>query len=107
MNLMPPPQNQIKYPEELKQVKIPWDEIANHTQKDDCWVVMNNIVYDVTDFLDKHPGKPETILQRAGKDVTKSFQAMYHSQKACRQAVEYAIGIVDPKSKPQEGQIEV
>lgn len=31
-------------------------EISNHNTPDDCWIVVDNQVWDVTDFLDKHPG---------------------------------------------------
>ncbi len=33
----------------------------------DTWIVIHGMVYDVTNFLNSHPGGPESILQRAGK----------------------------------------
>ena len=30
-------------------------EVAEHSTKTDCWVVINDMVYDVTDFLEDHP----------------------------------------------------
>ena len=31
-------------------------EVARHASSDDCWVIVADHVYDVTAFLDDHPG---------------------------------------------------
>lgn len=31
-------------------------DIAEHKTPEDCWIVVDNQVWDVTDFLDEHPG---------------------------------------------------
>lgn len=66
-NLMPPPKNKVGIDPMIAQTKIPWDEIAKHNTTDDCWIVINNIVLDVTDYLNQHPGKPQPVMVRAGK----------------------------------------
>jgi L-lactate dehydrogenase (cytochrome) len=43
------------------------DEIAKHNSRQSCWVVIEGQAYDVTDFLDKHPGGATIILRYAGK----------------------------------------
>lgn len=46
-------------------------QVAEHNTKDDCWVtVSHRKVYDVTKFLDEHPGGPKYILDHAGTDIT-------------------------------------
>ena len=50
------------------------EEAAQHTDEDDCWVVVYDKVYDVTDFLYDHPGGPPVLLAIAGKDGTKEFE---------------------------------
>ena len=35
---------------------ISWEEIAKHTDKYDCWMVINGEVYDVTNWWENHPG---------------------------------------------------
>lgn len=35
-------------------------EVAEHSTKTDCWVVINDMVYDVTDFLEDHPVRVPT-----------------------------------------------
>jgi cytochrome b involved in lipid metabolism len=32
------------------------EEVAQHKFEDDCWVIVDGEVYDVTKFLHEHPG---------------------------------------------------
>ncbi|EEH03778.1 L-lactate ferricytochrome c oxidoreductase [Histoplasma capsulatum G186AR] len=54
-------------------------EVAKHNSADSCWVVLYGKVYDVTDFLQKHPGGAQIILQLAGKDATDEFDPIHPS----------------------------
>merc|ERR1719353_511138 len=45
-------------------------EVAKHTTKSDCWVVVSGQVLDVTKFLGEHPGGELAILTFGGKDAT-------------------------------------
>ncbi|KAF4649364.1 hypothetical protein FOL47_002151, partial [Perkinsus chesapeaki] len=56
---------------------ITMDEVAKHTTEDDCWIVINGEVLDVTDFLPKHPGGKMAILTFAGKDASKEFNMIH------------------------------
>lgn len=42
------------------------DEVAKHNSRRSCWVIIAGQAYDVTDFLDNHPGGPSIILRYAG-----------------------------------------
>ena len=57
--------------------RFTWEEIARHNTPDDCWIAINRIVYDVTDFLEQHPGGKKAFLQVAGGDATHAFKT-YH-----------------------------
>lgn len=49
------------------------EDVAKHNNKMDAWIIIDGIVVDVTDYMERHPGG-ETILQQcAGKDVSKEF----------------------------------
>lgn len=49
--------------------------VAHHNTRKSCWVIINSQVYDLTEFLDHHPGGSSVILQYAGK-VQQSFYLM-------------------------------
>merc|ERR1719486_1522883 len=53
------------------------DEVAKHTSKADCWVVVNGEVLDVTKFLSEHPGGELGILTFGGKDATEEFNMIH------------------------------
>lgn len=54
--------------------KIPWDEVKQHTSKDDLWLLIDGRVYDVTPFLGLHPGGGHLIVEASGKDATSKFE---------------------------------
>ncbi len=67
-------------------------DISKHSNKTDCWVVINNKVYDVTKYLDEHPGGSDIILDCAGKDATSEFTQIGHSKNAIKILDKYEIG---------------
>ncbi len=72
------------------------EEVAMHSIKEDCWFVIDEVVYDVTDY-DKHPGE-DAIYEGCGKDATNLFETRPmgsgtpHSDKARGYMVNYEIG---------------
>ncbi len=55
------------------------EEIAKHNSENDCWVILNDSVYDVTEFLPDHPGGKKAILVYAGRDATEEFEMLHAS----------------------------
>ena len=45
------------------------EEVSKHNTRDDAWIIVDNNVYDVTDFVDMHPGG-DSILKNVGGDST-------------------------------------
>ncbi|KAE8145303.1 FMN-dependent dehydrogenase-domain-containing protein [Aspergillus avenaceus] len=52
-------------------------EVAKHSSADSCWVVLHGRVYDVTDFLNDHPGGSAAIMALAGKDATEVYDPIH------------------------------
>ncbi|RPB24073.1 L-lactate ferricytochrome c oxidoreductase [Terfezia boudieri ATCC MYA-4762] len=52
-------------------------EVAKHNSRKSCWVILYGTVYDVTDFIDSHPGGANVILQLAGKDATVEYDPIH------------------------------
>ncbi|KAJ3110052.1 hypothetical protein HDU96_006942 [Phlyctochytrium bullatum] len=81
-----------------------WEDVSSHNTREDCWMVIDKKVYDITKFLDEHPGGEEVLLEQAGKigkvgkrcssevqevdfsiigtDATEAFEEIGHSDDA-------------------------
>ncbi|KAG4914140.1 hypothetical protein JHK82_054723 [Glycine max] len=57
-------------------------------------------VYDITPFLDEHPGGDEVLLTSTGKDATIDFEDVGHSDSAIEMMEKYFIGKVDTSTLP-------
>lgn len=49
------------------------EEVQRHNTDDDCWMILNGDVYDMTSFLNEHPGGKHIIAKYAGQDATLPF----------------------------------
>merc|ERR1740127_210567 len=67
-------------------------DVAKHTTKGDCWVVVNGQVLNVTGFLPNHPGGELAILTFAGKDATEEFNMIHPPDVIPKYAPEAVIG---------------
>lgn len=68
-------------------------EVKQHAAAASCWSVVDGTVYDLTAWIDRHPGGQRRILAMCGKDGTASFRAEHGSQKKANQVLAgYAIG---------------
>ncbi|KAI0163304.1 inositolphosphorylceramide-B C-26 hydroxylase [Pestalotiopsis sp. NC0098] len=72
-------------------------EIESHNTSKSCYVTVGQNVYDITDFLEGHPGGPELILDWAGKDITEILKdevSHTHSDSAYEILEESLVGFV-------------
>ena len=51
-------------------------------------------MYDVTSYLEEHPGGPEIIMEFAGKDADDMFEDIGHSKEARQAQKKLLIGSV-------------
>jgi flavocytochrome c len=70
------------------------DEVSRHNTREDCWIVINGQVLDVTKFLHDHPGGPLAILRFAGKDASQDFNSIHPPNAVLRFARETIIGFL-------------
>lgn len=68
------------------------EDVQAHTSKTSCWIILHNDVYDVTQWLQDHPGGNEILLEAAGQDCTLQFEENKHSDDARGFASKYKIG---------------
>lgn len=72
-------------------------ELAEHNTEKSCYVTMGSRVFDVTDFVDSHPGGGDLVLEYGGKDVTdilKDESSHFHSEAAYEVLEDSFIGFV-------------
>jgi cytochrome b involved in lipid metabolism len=76
--------------ESLKQIAL--SEVEKHKDSNSVWIIIREHVYDVTKFLEEHPGGEEVLLEQAGKDATEAFDDVGHSTDAKEMMIKYQIG---------------
>jgi len=69
-------------------------DVAKHNSKESCWVVVNNQVLDVTNFLKDHPGGELAILTFAGRDATEEFNMIHPPDVIPKYAPNAIIGML-------------
>ncbi|KAK3747546.1 hypothetical protein QZH41_004806 [Actinostola sp. cb2023] len=78
------------------------EELAKHkTHQTGIWVAYNGGVYDITEFVENHPGGPSKIILAAGGDL-EPYWAMYpvHKKDEVVEILEeYRIGELDPEQR--------
>merc|ERR1719440_473172 len=77
------------------------EEVAKHTSKTDCWVVVSGQVLNVTKFLSEHPGGELAILTFAGKDATEEFNMIHPPDVIPKYAPDAIIGEVGAAKAPK------
>lgn len=75
-------------------------EVEGHNTKSSCYVTIGTKVYDVTDFVDDHPGGGSLVLEYGGRDVEdilKDPTSHPHSDAAYEVLDDSLVGFVVPE----------
>lgn len=71
-------------------------EVARHNSLSNCWLIISNVVYDVTRYITQHPGGASAITNMCGRESTSAFQTRggsgSHSANANNLLANYRIG---------------
>lgn len=51
-------------------------EISAHNTPEDCWVIVEGNVYNMSTYIDRHPGGSHAIAVMCGFDATNAFLSM-------------------------------
>lgn len=51
--------------------------LAEHRNRASCWLAIHGTVWDVTNFLDHHPGGAGLLLKSAGQDATAQYEQFH------------------------------
>jgi cytochrome b5 len=77
-------------------------ELASHNSKKSLYISIKGKVYDVTKFIDEHPGGEEVLLDEAGRDATEAFEDVGHSDDVHEVLKGFEIGeiTVEKEARP-------
>jgi L-lactate dehydrogenase (cytochrome) len=70
-------------------------DVAAHNSRSSCWVIVAGWAYDVTDFLDEHPGGARSILRFASRDATAEYEPLHQPGTIETLPKDKHLGLVD------------
>jgi len=75
-------------------------EVAGHNTIKDFWIIIDNLVYDITKFYNMHPGGSVVLRGFAGKDVTKDFFSLHKTSVLEQYGPRLCVGSVAGATAP-------
>ncbi|XP_073531750.1 cytochrome b5 reductase 4 isoform X1 [Phyllobates terribilis] len=58
-------------------IEVTEEELAKHNKKTDCWTCIRGLVYNITPYMEYHPGGEEELMKAAGIDGTQLFDQVH------------------------------
>jgi len=78
-------------------------ELANHATREDCWTAIDTTVYDLTPYMQQHPGGAGSLAFLCGIDGTTAFKSQHGSeQRPASELTSLAIGVYAGNVTPSE-----
>jgi len=69
-------------------------EVATHATRTDCWTAIDQTVYDLTPYIQKHPGGAGALANLCGIDATAAFKSQHGGQqRPASELASLAIGV--------------
>ncbi|KAF9614650.1 hypothetical protein IFM89_019627 [Coptis chinensis] len=66
-------------------------DVSMHNERSDCWIIIKEKVYDVTSYVEEHPGG-DAILVHAGDDSTEGFYGPQHATRVFDMIDDFYVG---------------
>ncbi|KYQ93650.1 cytochrome b5 domain-containing protein [Tieghemostelium lacteum] len=73
-------------------------ELQKHNKEDDAWTVFRGKVYNITDYLNFHPGGKPELMRAAGMDCTEMFNFRHDWVNFESMLLKYFIGYLVPEA---------
>uniref|UniRef100_A0A2K6UVJ0 Cytochrome b5 reductase 4 n=1 Tax=Saimiri boliviensis boliviensis TaxID=39432 RepID=A0A2K6UVJ0_SAIBB len=58
-------------------IEVTEEELKKHNKKDDCWICIRGFVYNVSPYMEYHPGGEDELMRAAGLDGTELFDQVH------------------------------
>lgn len=83
-------------PAEVSMESYTLEQVAEHGDQESCWTTIDGTVYDLTDWISKHPGGAGNILKICGIDGTETFRGQHGENQQQANVLEgYEIGTLE------------
>ncbi|KAI8877387.1 acyl-CoA dehydrogenase NM domain-like protein [Backusella circina FSU 941] len=70
-------------------------EVAKHNTEEDCWIIIDGAVFNVSTFAQLHPGGSQILVELGGKDVTEDFYGLHRQEVLIKYAPRLKIGTIE------------
>ncbi|NP_001387705.1 uncharacterized protein LOC123956256 isoform 1 [Mus musculus] len=58
-------------------IEVTEEELKKHNKKEDCWICIRGFVYNVSPYMEYHPGGEDELMRAAGADGTDLFNEVH------------------------------
>ncbi|XP_054161130.1 cytochrome b5-like, partial [Oppia nitens] len=84
------------------------DEVVNHETDNpgSVWLLIHDQVYDVSKFIQEHPGGEEVLLEQLGRDASEPFEDSGHTPEAREMMLKYKIGELCAEDRQKTAKID-
>lgn len=70
-------------------------DVSTHNNTASCWTIIDGFIYDLTQFIGRHPGGEKAISNVCGVDGAAVFQDAHHgSTRKMAELQKYLIGVL-------------
>jgi cytochrome b involved in lipid metabolism len=77
-------------------------DVEGHAVRENCWFILYDVVYDVTDYVDRHPGGAGRIYDECGTDATQAYASIHSKSVINNDGQSYSIGRLGTESGVQQ-----
>jgi cytochrome b involved in lipid metabolism len=67
-------------------------QVRRHNHAESAWLVAGDTIYDVTSYMNSHPGGAKSILRKAGGVQDCSKDLLFHSKAGIKAWKKYKVG---------------
>ena len=69
-------------------------QLRKHNTPTSAWILVGNIIYDATPYIQQHPGGMEAILRKSGGVADCTDDLRFHSKRAQKEWRKFKVGIL-------------
>lgn len=75
-------------------------KVKKNATSTSCWSIVNGKVYNLTNWINQHPGGSSRIIAMCGKDATRAFTQQHTGNtRVAAELAPFQIGILKKKKK--------